>query len=137
MNRVFSSNFAVHIEDLIQQKHRLGYPYDESERILYNFDQFCLKFFPLERTLTQQLGLAWAIRRESEGVNTFRNRMMPVRELARHLNRLGIEAYIIPTNITKKAARYMPHIYTMEQLRKFFDILDLIPQRRTFLSGIL
>ena len=93
MNRVFSSNFAVHIEDLIQQKHRLGYPYDESERILYNFDQFCLQFFPLERTLTQQLGLTWAIRRESESVNTFRNRMMPVRELARHLNRLGIEAY--------------------------------------------
>lgn len=119
--RKFSSNFAAYIEELIQQKHRLGYPYEESERILYNFDQFCLKFFPLEHSLTQQLGFTWAIRRETESVSTFCNRMIPVRELARHLNRLGIEAYIIPTNLTKKAARYMPHIYTMEQLRKFFD----------------
>ena len=59
--------------------------------------------------------------------------MIPVRELARHLNRLGIGAYIIPTNLpTKKAARYMPHIYTMEQLRKFFDILDQIPPKKNF-----
>lgn len=130
--RKFSSNFAAYIEELIQQKHRLGYPYEESERILYNFDQFCLKFFPLEHSLTQQLGLTWAIRRETESVSTFCNRMIPVRELARHLNRLGIEAYIIPTNLTKKAARYMPHIYTMEQLRKFFDILDQIPPKKNF-----
>ena len=105
VNRVYSSNFSTYIEALIQQKRALGYPYEESERILTDFDRFCLNQFPTEHTLTKELGLAWAVRRATEGVSTFRNRMMPVRELARQLNRLGSEANIIPVDLTRKAAR--------------------------------
>jgi integrase/recombinase XerD len=132
VNRVYSSNFSTYIEALIQQKRALGYPYEESERILTDFDRFCLNQFPTEHTLTKELGLAWAVRRATEGVSTFRNRMMPVRELARHLNRLGSEAYLIPVDLTPKAARYVPHIYTTEELRIFFDVLDRISPKKNF-----
>lgn len=133
VNREYSSNFSTHIEALIRQKHALGYPYEESERILLNFDRFCLSQFSAEHTLTKEIGLSWAVRRETEGLSTFRNRMMPVRELARHLNRLGLEAYIIPMDLAPKAARYVPHIYTMEELRIFFNTLDRIPPKKNFL----
>ncbi|WP_313232637.1 tyrosine-type recombinase/integrase [Tissierella praeacuta] len=132
VNRKYSSNFSTHIEALIRQKHALGYPYEESERILLNFDRFCLNQFSAEHTLTKEIGLSWAIRRETEGINTFRNRMMPVRELARHLNRLGLEAYLIPMDLAPKATRYVPHIYTMDELRVFFDVLDCIPPKKNF-----
>lgn len=132
VNHVYSSNFSAHIKALIQQKHALGYLYEESERILADFDRFCLSHFPEEHILTKELGLAWAVRRGTEGVNTFRNRMMPVRELTRHLNRLGLEAYLIPVDLTPKAARYVPHIYTLEELRKFFAVLDKIPHKKNY-----
>lgn len=132
VNREYSSNFSTHIEALIRQKHALGYPYEESERILLNFDRFCLNQFSAEHTLTKEIGLSWAVRRETEGISTFRNRMMPVRELARHLNRLGLEAYLIPMDLAPKTARYVPHIYTMDELRVFFDTLDCIPPKKNF-----
>lgn len=132
VNREYSSNFSTHIEALIRQKHALGYPYEDSERILADFDRFCRNQFPTEHTLTKEIGLSWAVCRETEGIGTFRNRMMPVRELARHLNRLGLESYLIPVDLTPKAARYVPHIYTMEELRIFFDTLDRISLKKNF-----
>lgn len=132
VNRIYKSHFSEHIEALVQQKHALGYPYEESKRILADFDHFCMNCFPEEHILTKDLGLSWAVRRETEGVSTFRNRMMPVRELAHHLNRIGLEAYVIPVDMTPKAARYVPHIYTMEELRRFFDVLDQIPPKKNY-----
>lgn len=132
VSHVFNSSFSIHIKAIIQQKHALGYPYEESERILADFDRFCLSRFPEESTLTKELGLAWAVRKESESVSTFRNRMMPIRELTRHLNRLGLEAYLIPLDLTPKAARYVPHIYTVEELRKFFNVLDQITPKKNY-----
>lgn len=132
VNREYNSNFSSHIEGLISQKHALGYPYEESERILAGFDRFCLQYFPAEHALTKEIGLSWAVRRKTEGVSTFRNRMIPVRELARYLNRLGQGAYIIPVDMAPKATRYVPHIYAPEELRIFFDVLDRIPAKKNF-----
>ena len=132
VNRVYNSKFAVHIKGLIQQKHALGYPYEESMRILATFDRFCLDNFPTECVLTKEIGLSWAVCKETEGISTFRNRMMPVRELARYLNRLGLEAYVIPVDLTPKGARYVPHIYSTEELQAFFNVLDQIPSKKNF-----
>ncbi|MCD2346147.1 tyrosine-type recombinase/integrase [Clostridium guangxiense] len=132
MKYIFSSHFKEHIRGLVDQKHLLGYPYEESERILYNFDQFCIKNFDTEVNLTKEIGLAWAQINHSEKNNSFRNRLMPIRELARYMNRIGIEAYIIPVDLVKKGQRYIPHIYTKEELSSFFNVLDQIPYKRKF-----
>lgn len=132
MIRTYSSVFASFIEALIEQKHALGYTYDESMRILSNFDKFCTEYFPTERELSKSLCMAWAVRKDTEGNNGFRNRLMPVRELARYMNRIGIKAFVIPVKLAKKGARYAPHIYTGEELRIFFEVLDDIPSKRNF-----
>lgn len=132
MKRVFTSHFKEPIEHMIEQKHALGFPYDESGRILFNFDQFCIKSFPHATELTKEIGLEWAQRRPSEKNNGFRNRLMPVRELARYMNRIGIAAYVIPVDLAKKGARYIPHIYTREELSAIFAVLDQTPYKRNF-----
>lgn len=62
----YTSNFASQIEGMIEQKHSLGYPYEENSRILKNFDIFCQTKFPNENILTKELCLSWAIKRDSE-----------------------------------------------------------------------
>lgn len=57
---------------------------------------------------------------------------MPVRELARYMNRIGISAYVIPVDLAKKGARYIPHIYTNEELSTIFAVLDQTPYKRNF-----
>lgn len=108
MMYTFKSCFASQIEDFIAQKNALGFGYLESSRLLRDFDRFCLTHFPEENTLTKELCLAWATKKDTEGNNTFRNRMMPVREFARYLNRNGEAAYILPPDIARKDAPYAP-----------------------------
>lgn len=106
MNYTFESLFAQRLYEFIQQKNAVGFPYAESTRLLSEFDRFCLEQFPNEETLTKEICLAWAIRRDTEGNNTFRNRLMPVREFARYLNRCGEPTFVLHPNFAKKGPRH-------------------------------
>lgn len=132
MKPVFISRFAGHIQQFIEQKNALGFPYDESIRILSVFDRFCISEFPDETVLNKEIFMAWAIRKDTEGNNAFRNRLMPVREFARYLNRLGEWAYVLPPDFVKKGARHMPYIYSEEEIIIFWNVLDQIRPRGGF-----
>ena len=128
----FESCFAAQIEDFIAQKNALGFGYLESSRLLRDFDRFCLTHFPKEHSLTKELCFAWATKKDTEGNNTFRNRMMPVREFARYLNRNGEAAYILPPDIAKKDAPYAPYIYTEAEILTIWDVFDHLKPRGGF-----
>ncbi len=128
----FESRFAVRIENFIAQKNALGFGYLESSRLLRDFDRFCLTHFPDEDSLTEKLCLAWAMKKDTEGNNTFRNRMMPVREFARYLNRNGETAFILPPDIAQKDAPYSPYIYTEAEILAIWDVLDNLKPRGGF-----
>lgn len=132
MMYTFKSCFASQIEDFIAQKNALGFGYLESSRLLRDFDRFCLTHFPEENTLTKELCLAWATKKDTEGNNTFRNRMMPVREFARYLNRNGEAAYILPPDIARKDAPYAPYIYTEAEILAIWDVFDHLKPRGGF-----
>lgn len=128
----FESRFAARIKDFIAQKNALRFGYLESSRILRDFDRFCLTHFPKEDSLTKELFLTWAMKKETEGNNTFRNRMMPVREFARYLNRSGETAYVLPPNIARKDVPYAPYIYTEAEIRSIWNVLDDLKPRGGF-----
>ena len=48
----FVSNLAAHIQVLLDVKHALGLPYEQSERHLHGFDALCARDFPGQSTLT-------------------------------------------------------------------------------------
>ena len=125
----FKSRFVTRIQEFIAQKNALGFGYLESSRLLRDFDRFCLTYFPDADSLTENLCLAWATKKDTEGNNTFRNRMMPVREFARYLNRNGETAYVLPPDIARKDTPYAPYIYTEAEILAIWDVLDhLIPR---------
>lgn len=128
----FESHFAAQIENFIAQKNALGFSYLESSRLLRDFDRFCLMYFPDEDWLTEEICLAWAAKKNTEGNNTFRNRMMPVREFARYLNRNGENAYVLPPDIARKDAPYAPYIYTEAEIQAIWNVLDALKPRRGF-----
>lgn len=128
----FKSSFASRIEAFIAQKNALGFSYTDSSRLLRDFDRLCLSRFPEEELLTQEICLAWAVKKETESNNTFRNRLMPVREFARYLNRNGETAYILPLNMGKKVAPYAPYIYTEAEIISIWNIAEQIMPRKNF-----
>ena len=107
MKHVFHGAFAPYIYGLIEKKRSLGYDYYESERILRTFDEFCREQFPCETNLTAEIAMRWAEQTGTEQ-NLFRlNRVSVIRELAKHMNSVGCQAYILPLDFTKKTRRHI------------------------------
>jgi integrase/recombinase XerD len=127
MNAPLAGHFRPYIEGVIEQKRSLGYPYVNSARILRSFDAFCREHYPDETRLTQKLVMHWAEKREGEQVNGLGGRLTPVRQLAKYMNRLGLEAYVIPPGLPGKLIQYVPHIFTDQELRAFFAEIDRCP----------
>lgn len=124
MNNQFSSKLKNYIVAFLEEKHALGYSYATEERILKQFDRFCKENYPDTETITPDLGLAWSVRKKDEKNGTFEGRISPVRELARYMNRNGIDAFVIPQGLGCGGSRFTPHIFTDEELIDFFILID-------------
>ena len=127
MNESISGHFKPYIEGLIEQKRAVGLIYDGAVYVLKVFSVFCMKNYPNETVLTQEVAMHWAERRQNENVNTLQSRIIPIRQLAKYMNRMGIEAYVIPNGIPGKRSWYVPHIFTDQELRAFFTAVDQCP----------
>lgn len=124
MIHVFSSNLKSYIEGVIEQKRAVGYSYGTQAYMLRCFDRFCVEHYPQETVLTKEIVLHWAERRDNEHIASLESRISPVRQLAKYMNSIGIEAYVIPQGIPGKSPRYIPHIFTDSELQSFFAEAD-------------
>jgi len=120
----YLSSFAPHILGLIEQKRALGYKYASEPAILRRFDIFCIKNYPNESVLSREIMLDWATKRPEEKPATLQNRITPVKELAKYMVRLGLEAFIFPKGMMPKVPRYVPHIYSNQELKQIFTQSD-------------
>jgi integrase/recombinase XerD len=120
----YSSPFQEFIEGVVHQKRSLGYKYDSCARTLYRFDRFCLEYGCTEPMLSKELVTAWSQKRPNEAQATLRNRVGVVRQLAVYMTHLGAGAYVLPKNTIPKGPRYMPYIFSNEELAAFFRQTD-------------
>jgi len=120
----YASAFAPHIVGLIEQKRALGYKYDSNIAMLRRFDTFCLERHPNETALNREIMMDWASKRSGEQPATLQSRLSPVRELSKYIVRFGLEAYIMPKGLMPRVPRYIPHIYTNDELIRIFDQTD-------------
>lgn len=122
----FTSGLAPYIRSLITLKHAVGFPYQESERHLRHFDVMCARDHPGQTELTREMAAEWVVLRPREHSNGLLPRITPVRQLAKHMTRLGANAHVIASGIPGKQVRYRPHLFTPEQLRALFSAADNI-----------
>jgi len=124
MTKIFRSRFKKHLIGFLRQKRALGYVYPKGEQRLKKFDSFCADYYPLESTLTKNIALEWAEARGNEGPKCRHARISLIRELAKYMNSMGVDAYIIPRHLFPRIPRYIPHLYTPEELSAIFSVLD-------------
>ncbi|MGG4551340.1 tyrosine-type recombinase/integrase [Paenibacillus humicus] len=120
----FHSPFQEHIQAMIRQKQSLGYKYDSSAKVLFKFDQFCVAHGCTEPHLSKELVQAWIQKQPNEAQATQQNRIVAVRQLAMFMSRLGVQAYVVPKNIMPKGPRYIPYIFSSEELAVLFKQTD-------------
>jgi integrase/recombinase XerD len=114
------------ITGLVTEKRALGYKYVSEERALARFDAFCASEFPGLGTVTRASVEAWIACARQRAVKpaTVISLIAPVRELARWLHRRGVDAYVLPAGVLEKPARYVPHIYSDQELAALFAQTD-------------
>jgi integrase/recombinase XerD len=120
----YTSVFAPYIAGLIEQKRALGYKYGSEPDILRRFDLFCVQRHPNSAVLSREIMMDWATKRPEERPATLQGRITPVKELAKYMVRLGHEAFILPKGLMPRIPRYMPHIYSNDELKRIFAQTD-------------
>jgi integrase/recombinase XerD len=110
------------IAALVAEKRAVGYKYATEARVLARFDAFCCGEFPGLGAVTRVSVEAWVAAARLRGVKpaTQQGLAAPVRELGRR----GLEAYVLPAWVLARPTRYVPHIYTDQELAAFFTQTD-------------
>lgn len=128
------SNFAERLIHFLEQKRALGYLYKCSYDFKH-FDQMCAEHFPNETKLTSEICQAWATRRGNESSKTTKRRLPFLREFARYLIQMGEDAYILPFNLVKSSQRYIPYIYSTDEIQRLWQAFDERPPGRRYLAS--
>ena len=120
----YKGPFRDHIKDHVELKRAVGYRYDADARHLKRFDRFTLEKYPHSTALTKEIVLDWCCKKTYEAQANQCSRASIIRQFGRYLDAIGIEAYIIPKGYYPAKSQYTPHIYTLEELTRFFAETD-------------
>ena len=117
---------AEAITALVTEKRAVGYKYAAEEHVLARFAAFCHAEFPGLDAPSQASVEAWVATARRRGVTpaTLQALAAPVRQLSRWLGRHGVPAYVLPAGALPRPARYVPHIYTDQELAALFTQTD-------------
>ena len=99
---------------------------ESSNQYLTLFDRHCAINFPESETLTQEMLDHWCGKRVTEVNNSCRSRIYPVVSFVRFLQKRGLTDVNTPDIPRKEARTYIPHAFTVEELRNFFNACDTI-----------
>lgn len=125
MNKyVYYGPFKTYIKDFIELKQAIGYKYFSEAGHLKRFDTFTLDKYPSSKVLTKQIVMDWCTKKSYEKQENLCSRASIMRQFAMYIDNLEDNAYIIPKNCFRSGERYIPHIYTDNELKEFFKETD-------------
>ncbi|MCP4251889.1 MAG: tyrosine-type recombinase/integrase [Candidatus Scalindua sp.] len=116
--------FKTYIQEFIELKQAVGYKYFSEAGHLKRFDNFTLERHSSASTLTKEIVMEWCTKKPYEKQENLCARASIIRQFAIYIDNLGVNAYIIPKNHFKSGERYVPYIYTEDELKRFFQETD-------------
>jgi integrase/recombinase XerD len=125
MNKyIYYGPFKTYIKDFIELKQGIGYKYFAEEAHLKRFDTFTLDKYSSANELTKEIVMDWCTKKSYEKQENLCSRASIIRQFAMFIDNVGASTYIIPKNHFRSGERYIPHIYTDDELKQFFKETD-------------
>lgn len=122
--QTYSSIFKTEFHDLVEIKKALGFKYNAQASAFRRIDAFFNENSLSEKTVPKELCDKWTRRRSHESTANWSRRISTMRVFCRYLADIGIPAYVPPKGIVRKPPRYNAHIYTDDELKRFFAAVD-------------
>lgn len=123
-NDVFTGPFHQYLDDFVQLKQAIGYKFDSGAGALQRFDRFTREKYPNADMLTKEIVLDWSSKVAYEAPANRSARASIIRQFGVYLDSLGCQAYILPKGACPQEKKYVPYIYSEDELRRFFAQTD-------------
>jgi integrase/recombinase XerD len=101
-------------------KRSLGNKYEAEVGVLKRFDQYLTQNYPAISGLTKASVTGWCAKQPHEKPANQCSRASVIRQFAKYLDSTGRTAYILPDHYYPSGLQYVPHIYTHDELVRFF-----------------
>lgn len=124
MQLQYNSVFSKEIMDYIDSKRALGYKYKAESMALRRIDRFFIEEGLTEKSISKEVCMKWCSKRSYEKQRNFHQRTSIMRGFASYLVDMGFTVYAPPPNMVRKGPRYDAHIYTENELQRFFAAVD-------------
>ncbi len=125
MNKIeYAGPFRDHLKNHIELKQAVGYKYVTEAMHLKRFDRFTLDKYPNAICLTKEIVLGWCSKQPHEAQANQCARASVIRQFANYLDLIGQNAYILPKGYYPKEPQYVPYIFSLEELIRFFTQTD-------------
>lgn len=121
---LFKGPFAEHIRNHLYLKKAVGYKYDAEAGHLLRFSFFTEEKYADATTLTKEIVLDWCSKKIYEAQANQCSRASILRQLALYMQNMGISSYVLPKGYYPTEEQYIPHIYTEDELQRFFHETD-------------
>jgi integrase len=129
---VYESSFKDDLRSHVDLKQALGYKYETEAAHLKRFDRYLVENYPLATSLTKEIVLTWCRKKPYEAQANQCARASILRQFAKYLDAIGVEAYILPKGYFPSEKQYVPHIFTRNELSRFFVQTDQCRYCREF-----
>ena len=120
----FKSVFSKDIVAFLNERQLLKMKTEDLFYQLRTFDRMCFELHVEENIITKELVKKWMKKRPNESINNQSSRAIIIRAFGKYMYRNNINNYIVPTNIYTKKINHTTHIYTRDEIKKFFRVID-------------
>ena len=109
-------------DDYLEYRNSLGLDTKNPRWYIKDFSRYLKESYPNETIITEEMVIPWFIARPTEKSYSFKTRMSSLRQFTIFTYSIGVCEFILDTSFTPKAERYVPYIFTDQELTNLFDI---------------
>ncbi len=124
--RNYRSCFKEHLDmfsEYMRASRHWSSGYDSNIR---SFDRYCAEQFPDDEGITQEMIDSWCRKRTTETNLSCHTRQCCIAAFVKYLRARGLADVHEPTRPKKNRSSYVPHAFTHEELKNFFNACDSI-----------
>ena len=120
----FTGPLKDEMSRFILLKRSVGNKYESEVGVLKRFDRYLARNYPAITGLPKEPVTGWCAKQPHEKPANQCSRASVIRQFAKYLDNTGYTAYILPDNYYPSGFQYVPHIYTQDELLRFFAETD-------------
>lgn len=109
-------------DDYLEYRSSLGLDIRNPGYYIKDFSRYLRNTYPNEIIITKEMVFPWCITRSNEKSYSFKTRMSNLRQFTIFVYSLGVCEFILDTSFTPKTERYVPYIFTDQELSDLFNI---------------